>query len=505
MTAHAAQLAGHIKAFRSVRVLCVGDIMMDRYVYGHAGRISPEAPVPILTHRDERVTPGAVGNVARNVVALGGHATIVAIVGDDDGGRELAVMIAREERLEARLVTVPGRRTTVKTRYIARGQQLLRADREDTRPLDRDTERRLIEAFRPALPAADVVLLSDYAKGCLSDGVLAAIITAARSAGKPVMVDPKGLRLARYDGATLIKPNARELEAITGLECVDDRTAARAAQRALRTADIEALLVTRSEQGMTLVERRKDAVHFRDRSREVFDVSGAGDTALAVVGLAVGAGASLPAAAELANRACNIVVAKVGTAVVYESELTRALQNAEVERARAKIDPLPVVVDKAARWRAQGATIGFTNGCFDLIHAGHVALLAQAKKSCDYLIVGLNSDDSVRRLKGKDRPVNNETARAIVLASLSDVDAVVMFTEDTAVRLIETIRPDLLVKGADYSESEVVGAEYVRSYGGRVLLAALAPETSTTGTIDRINRAARRSRSRRPADRPTAG
>lgn len=239
---------------------------------------------------------------------------------------------------------------------------------------------------------------------------------------------------------------------------------------------------------MTLVERRKDPVHFRAKSREVFDVSGAGDTALAVVGLAVGAGASLPAAAELANRSCNIVVAKVGTAVVYESELMQALQNAEIERAEAKIDPLAVVVDKAARWRAQGATIGFTNGCFDLIHAGHVALLAQAKKNCDYLIVGLNSDDSVRRLKGEDRPVNNETARAIVLASLGDVDAVVMFAEDTPVRLIEAIRPDLLVKGADYAESEVVGADFVRSYGGRVLLTALAPETSTTGTIERIRK-----------------
>jgi len=488
MTELIQQLAGYIASFRSVRILCIGDIMLDRYVYGHASRISAEAPVPILTHQNERVTLGAAGNVARNVTALGGRATIVAIVGDDAGGREISGLIAAEERLDARLVTVPGRRTTIKTRFIAHGQQLLRADQEDTVPLDAATRRELVEAIRSALPGADVVLLSDYAKGCLGDSVLADAIAAAREAGKPVIVDPKSLPLARYNGATVVKPNARELESVTGMECVDDRSAAAAARRALEMADIDALLVTRSDQGMTLVARNADPVHFRDKSREVFDVSGAGDTALAVLGLAIGAGASLSAAAELANRTCNIVVSKVGTAVVYQSELARALQNADVERAEAKIESLAVVVDRAARWRAQGGVVGFTNGCFDLIHSGHVSLLAQAKKNCDHLIVGLNSDDSVRRLKGADRPINTQAARAIVLASLSAVDAVVLFAEETPIELIEAIRPDVLIKGADYSESEVVGAEFVRSYGGRLFLAALSPEVSTTRTIDRIKR-----------------
>jgi D-beta-D-heptose 7-phosphate kinase/D-beta-D-heptose 1-phosphate adenosyltransferase len=479
-------LARHLPAFRSVRVLCVGDVMLDRYVYGRVSRISAEAPVPIMTHRAERLTLGAVGNVARNVAALGGHAIIVAIVGEDEGGREIARMIAEEDSLEAALVTVPGRRTTLKTRYIAQGQQLLRADQEDTHPLDDQARERLIAAVSSAVGEADVVLLSDYAKGCLGDEVLRAVIGAAREAGKPVIADPKGTKLARYDGATLVKPNAGELESITGVGCADNQSAAYSAQRALELADIDALLVTRSEHGMTLAERGKDPVHFSEKGSEVFDVSGAGDTALAVVGLAVGAGASLPEATQLANKTCKIVVSKVGTAVVYESELAQALQSADVESAGAKIHPLAVVVDKATRWRAQGATVGFTNGCFDLIHAGHVSLLTQAKENCDRLIVGLNTDGSVRRLKGDGRPVNNETARAVVLASLGAVDAVVLFPEETPKRLIEAIRPDVLIKGADYTESEIVGADFIQSYGGRVFLADLAPESSTTSTIRRI-------------------
>jgi D-beta-D-heptose 7-phosphate kinase/D-beta-D-heptose 1-phosphate adenosyltransferase len=460
--------------------------MMDRYVYGRVGRISAEAPVPIMTHHAERMTLGAAGNVARNVAALGGHATIVAVVGEDDGGRGIAAMISAEESIDSALVTAPGRRTTIKTRYIAQGQQLLRADQEETHPLDGEARTGVIEAVSSALDRTDVVLLSDYAKGCLGDDVLRAVIDAARQTGKPVIVDPKGTKLARYNGATLVKPNARELEMITGVECADDQTAAYSARRALELADIDAVLVTRSEHGMTLVERGRDAVHFSERSSEVFDVSGAGDTALAVVGLAVGAGASLPEATQLANKTCKIVVSKVGTAVVYESELAQAFQSADVENAGAKIHPLAVVVDKATRWRARGASVGFTNGCFDLIHAGHVSLLAQAKENCDRLIVGLNSDNSVKRLKGDGRPVNNETARAVVLASLAAVDAVVLFSEDTPIRLIEAIRPDVLIKGADHTESEIVGADLIQSYGGRVFLADLAPESSTTGTISKI-------------------
>jgi D-beta-D-heptose 7-phosphate kinase/D-beta-D-heptose 1-phosphate adenosyltransferase len=480
------RLARYVSSFPSVRVLCLGDVMLDRYVYGKVSRVSAEAPVPIMSHQSECLMLGAVGNVARNVAALGGKAMIVAIVGDDESGRNVSRLISEEPNLHEALVSVRARRTTVKTRFIARGQQLLRADEEDTWPPGREVEEQVVEAFRSALGDADVVVLSDYVKGCLSDRVLSEVIGAAREAQKPIIADPKAKDPRRYNGSDLIKPNAAELESVTGIACTSDDAAEAAARSALERTDIGAVLVTRSEHGMTLVERGAEARHFKERASEVYDVSGAGDTALAVVGLAVGAGASLAEAAELANKTCNIVVSKVGTAVVHAVELIQTLQSAEFESAGAKVNPLPVAVDKVVRWRAQGARIGFTNGCFDLIHAGHVSLLDQAKENCDRLIVGINSDDSVRRLKGEGRPINSEMARAAVLASFSVVDAVVLFADDTPMRLIEAIRPDVLVKGADYAEDQVVGAEFVKSYGGRVFLAQLAPAVSTTETIDRI-------------------
>ncbi len=482
------QLASYVSGFPSVRVLCIGDIMVDRYIYGTVTRVSPEAPVPVIVHDHEQVVLGAVGNVARNVSALGGNATIVSIVGGDQGGHEVNRLIAEDDRLEGRLVTVPGRPTTVKTRYIAmrRGGQLLRADHEETGPLSKDIERRLIDAVESAMATADLVLLSDYSKGVLGDAVLAATVDAAHDAGRPVVVDPKSSSLTRYDSVDVIKPNARELEAITGIACDNDDAAAASASAVLERTRIGAVLVTRSKNGMTLVERGQQPRHLRERISEVFDVSGAGDTALAALGLAIGAGAPLADAARLANKACSIVVSKVGTAVVHSGELVQALHAADLENAEAKIDPLMVLIDKVARWRAQGAVIGFTNGCFDLIHAGHVSLLQQAKDTCDRLVVGLNSDDSIRRLKGEGRPINGEAARAVVLASLAPVDGVVLFDEDTPMRLIETLRPDVLIKGADYDEDQVVGAGFVKSYGGRVVLAELAPEHSTTDTINRI-------------------
>jgi D-beta-D-heptose 7-phosphate kinase/D-beta-D-heptose 1-phosphate adenosyltransferase len=316
--------------------------------------------------------------------------------------------------------------------------------------------------------------------------VLAETILAAREAGKIVIVDPKNEDFTRYNGASLIKPNAGELARATGIPCSSDDSAVQSALRALRQTEVDAILVTRSEHGMTLVERDGEPQHFREKHSEVYDVSGAGDTALAMLGLALAAGAERSEAAILANKACSLVVGKVGTAVVYTSELCHSLQSAELESVGAKIVPLAALIDKTVRWRTQGLKVGLTNGCFDLVHAGHVSLLGQAKATCDRLIVGLNSDDSVRRLKGEGRPINRETARAMVLASFGAVDAVVVFSEETPMRLIDALRPDVLIKGADYTEDKVVGAEFVKSYGGRVHLAELAPELSTTNTIRRI-------------------
>lgn len=480
------KLARHVSAFSGVRVLCLGDIMVDRYIYGRVSRISAEAPIPVMSQESEKVMLGAVGNVARNVVALGGQANIIAIVGDDDGGRDVARLIAAEDDLDADLVTIPGRKTTYKTRYLARGQQLLRADQEDTDPLDDYAVGQLIDSFKSALDDADIVVLSDYAKGCLGDAVLKSAIEAAKAAGKKVIADPKNNDLTRYDGVDVIKPNTLELQMATGLISEDDDSVVAAAEFALKNSKIDAILVTRSEQGMTLVQRDTAPQHFNVAGSEVYDVSGAGDTALSVLALALGSGASLNEAADLANRTCSIVVSKIGTAVVYASELFQQLQDSEFESSEAKISPEGAVTDKVARWRAQGLRVGFTNGCFDLIHAGHVSLLSQAREHCDRLIVALNTDASVKRLKGESRPINHQTARAMVIASLAAVDTVVLFDDDTPLRLIDMFRPDVLIKGADYTEDQVVGADIVKAYGGKIVLAQLAPELSTTNTIEKI-------------------
>ncbi|NWH07068.1 MAG: D-glycero-beta-D-manno-heptose-7-phosphate kinase [Alphaproteobacteria bacterium] len=467
-------------------LLCLGDAMIDRYVYGTVERMSPEAPIPVISVTREVAMLGGAGNVARNAAALGGDIRLVAVVGDDDAGHELTGLVSNEIPIEPSLVAVSGRHTTQKTRYIAGTQQLLRADHEETSPLSEDNARRVLMAFEGELAEANAVVLSDYAKGVLCEGVLRPAIAAAQAKGIPIIADPKARDFGRYDGVSLITPNAKELAIATGLPVATDEEAAAAARAVLDRTRIGAVLVTRSERGMTLVARDEAPLHLPAEAREVFDVSGAGDTVLAVLGLALGSGATLIEAARLANAAAGLVVAKLGTAVIYPEELVAGLQAAGIRGAEAKIKTLLPMMDSVARWRIKGARIGFTNGCFDLLHPGHVSLLAEARAQCDRLVVGLNSDASVQRLKGPERPVNSELARAIVLASLESVDLVVIFEEDTPMNLIETLRPDVLIKGADYTIDKVVGANFVQSYGGRVHLAQIKAGHSTTGTIARL-------------------
>jgi D-beta-D-heptose 7-phosphate kinase/D-beta-D-heptose 1-phosphate adenosyltransferase len=479
-------LAQLIERARKSRVLVIGDLMLDRFVYGSADRVSPEAPIPVLAVAREQIMLGGAGNVARNVAALGGQASLIGVVGDDEAGSDVIRLLMDAEGLEASLVTVPGRPTTLKTRYVAGSQQLLRADHETTEPVSAETEQRLIERVIAEMEGIAAVIISDYAKGVLTPGLITAVVAAAKAAGRPVVADPKGLDFTRYRGVTVLKPNARELAAATGMPVRADEEAEAAGNEAIRRAEVEALLVTRSERGMSLMRKGEPALHLAGRAREVFDVSGAGDTALAMLALALAADAQLPDAAALANLAAGIAVGKVGTALVYTEDLIAALQSHKLETAEAKILPLTAVTELAARWRARGLRVGFTNGCFDLIHPGHVSLLAQARAACDRLVVGLNADSSVKRLKGEGRPVNTELARAVVLASLVSVDAIVLFEEDTPLRLIEALRPEVLVKGADYTVAQVVGADIVQSYGGKVMLAELRPGHSTTGTIARL-------------------
>lgn len=479
-------LAQVVNGFSDKRILCVGDIMLDRYVYGTVERVSPEAPIPVLCETHETTMLGAVGNVARNVVALGGEAVVISVVGDDDSARILKRLIAEQRNIFADLLTMVDRKTTVKTRYVAKGQQLLRTDKEEVAQLDDQNRAKFLEAVASEIEHVDALVLSDYAKGSLTAELIEKIFQLAISHKKPIIADPKNLDLSIYRGATILKPNASELMVAFNLPCGNDIEADALLKQAKSKLDVNAILVTRAEQGMSMIDTKLNVSHIREHTPEVVDVSGAGDTASAALGLALAAGASIEQAMAIANKTCNVVVSKIGTACVYADELLQVLQTEEFRTAEAKVQPFGAAIDIVQRWREKGAKIGFTNGCFDLLHAGHVSLLSQARAQCDRLIVGLNTDSSIKRQKGEDRPINSEAARAVVLGSLKDVDLVVFFDDDTPIKLIEAIKPDILIKGQDYTVETVVGSEFVMSYGGKVFLAELAPELSTTRTIERI-------------------
>jgi D-beta-D-heptose 7-phosphate kinase/D-beta-D-heptose 1-phosphate adenosyltransferase len=480
------ELVAEIERLAGAKALCVGDLMLDRFVYGAVQRISPEAPIPVLSVEREIAMLGGAGNVVRNLIALGAETCFLSVVGDDAPGREVLHLVAAEPHVEPHLLVEPGRRTTIKTRYVAGTQQLLRADRETLSPIAPATAADLLRRATEALRDHKVLVLSDYDKGVLRPNGTERLIEAAEKAGTLVIVDPKGSDYRRYQGASLITPNRRELAEATGMKTDTLEAALAAAHHLLATHRIGAVLVTLSQDGMALIRPGQPDLHFPAEAREVFDVSGAGDTVVATIAAALAGGISIEHACALANVAAGIVVAKTGTAVAQSAELVTALQTRELVHGESKVFGKAQLVERVEAWRRQKLKVGFTNGCFDLLHPGHVSLLAQSRAACDRLVVGLNSDASVSRLKGPTRPVQSEMARAVVLASLSHVDAVVIFGEDTPLELIKAIRPDVLVKGADYTKENVVGAEVVESYGGTVALAKLTPGQSTTSMVAKI-------------------
>jgi D-beta-D-heptose 7-phosphate kinase/D-beta-D-heptose 1-phosphate adenosyltransferase len=469
----------------AAQVVCVGDVMLDRFVYGEVERISPEAPIPVLQIAREAVTIGGAGNVARNLSALGTETRLFGVVGDDPAGREAAEVLSFENSVALSLTADGGRPTTVKTRFIAGGQQLLRTDEEDLTALSDGLLAQLSADVAASVSGGKcgALILSDYGKGVLTDAMIAAAMDAARAASVPVVVDPKGVDFGRYRGAGVITPNRHELGAASRMPVDSDAEVAAAARHLIETCRLDAVIATRGADGMAVVSV-SDEVYLPALAREVFDVSGAGDTVVASVAAGLAAGMSVVDAAQLANVAAGLVVAKVGTAVVRLDELADGLGGAP--GLAAKIMENAALQERVAQWRARGLSVGFTNGCFDIVHPGHISLIEQASAACDRLIVALNDDVSVQRLKGEGRPVQPEGARARVIASLAGVDGVVLFAEDTPQLLIEAVRPDVLVKGADYSVDEVVGGELVASYGGRVVLADLVDGFSTTDTISRI-------------------
>lgn len=486
MSENTTDFTADLERIAGARLLCVGDAMLDRFIYGSVDRISPEAPIPVLQIQREQAMLGGAGNVARNLAALGTESCFLTVLGRDEAGRMLIGLVGEETNIEAQLLFEENRRTTVKRRYIASGQQLLRADDELVAAISPASVADLLSRAETDLATSGGLILSDYGKGVLTDAVVTRLIEMARAAGRPIIVDPKGADFGRYRGATILTPNRKELAEASRLPAGTDDEVEAAARKIIETCDVAMVLVTRSQDGMTLVQAGAAPLHLKAAAREVYDVSGAGDTVVAVLAAALAAGIPVERAAELANLAAGIVVGKAGTAVATPGEILNAQHATSLMSMDRKTLPLSSAAETVRGWRTHGLKIGFTNGCFDLLHPGHVSLLAQARKACDRLVVGLNSDASVKRLKGADRPVQSEAARAAVLGSLASVDMVVIFAEDTPIHLIETLRPDVLVKGADYTVDTVVGAEIVQSYGGRIVLATLEEGFSTTGTIGKL-------------------
>lgn len=464
--------------FNQARVLVAGDVMLDRYWHGSTSRISPEAPVPVVNIGSDDERPGGAANVALNIAALGANAALIGATGDDAHGRALQTCL-EAVGVECDFQVSTARPTITKLRVISQNQQLIRLDFEEGF-LSEDVEQ-FPARLQGQLQSAGAVILSDYGKGALQEPQQ--LISLARDAGVPVLVDPKGSDFSKYRGATLITPNLKEFEAVVG-RCETEQQLVDRGIALLRELELDALLVTRSEHGMTLLRDGVPELHLPARAREVYDVTGAGDTVISVLATSLAAGADLPQSVALANLAASLVVAKLGTATVSAPELRRAIQREQgSEKGVMTVEQLVMAIDDA---RAHGEKVVFTNGCFDIIHAGHIGYLSEAGALGDRLIVGVNTDESVSRLKGPGRPINPVDRRMAVLAGLEAVDWVVPFGEDTPRELLEQLQPDVLVKGGDYSIDEIVGADLVQARGGEVKVLSFLDEVSTTAIVDKI-------------------
>jgi len=469
-----------IPKFDAARVLVVGDVMLDRYWHGATSRISPEAPVPVVKVGNAEDSPGGAGNVALNLAALGAAATLVGLVGHDEAGEEL------ETRLRAAGVLcdfekVSDKPTITKLRIVSRHQQLIRLDFEEAFHID--SANAINAKVAALLDSTDVVIVSDYNKGALA--AVSALITLARKQGVPVLVDPKGEDFGKYRGATLLTPNLHEFEQVMGA-CESEEDLVAKGRLLIKELELEALLVTRGEHGMSLIRADEAELHIPARARDVFDVTGAGDTVISVLGAALAAGSGLPEAVALSNIAAGLAVTRVGTVAVSGPELRREVQSdGESDRGVMTREQLALVVADA---RAHGEKVAFTNGCFDIIHAGHVGYLQDARKCGDRLIVAINDDESVRRLKGEGRPINPIERRMAVVSGLESVDWVVSFSEDTPENLLSEVKPDCLVKGGDYGIEGVVGAEIVQQYGGEVRVLSFLDNCSTSAIVEKIKK-----------------
>ncbi|HZZ40023.1 MAG TPA: bifunctional D-glycero-beta-D-manno-heptose-7-phosphate kinase/D-glycero-beta-D-manno-heptose 1-phosphate adenylyltransferase HldE [Acidobacteriaceae bacterium] len=473
--------------WHATRVVVVGDVMVDRYIWGDVERVSPEAPVPVVraAHRSER--PGGAANVAMNISGLGAQADLFGFCGDDEGRTALEKYLP-EAGVAAHLTVTADHPTTTKLRILSGKQQMLRLDMERTDGYSAAAYRELAGKVEAAMDGANAVVLSDYAKGALSEELCQQVIRAARARGIPVLVDPKQRDFGRYRGATLICPNLAELATAVGGSPRELEALLTAGQALVSRLDLRYLAPTMSEKGIAILCADSRSIH-PAVARQVFDVSGAGDTVIAMLALAMASGLPIEMGARLANVAAGIVVSKVGTVPVSRDELLTTLMPEIELQAEEKVLTLDSLRVRVGAWRSSGQTTVFTNGCFDLLHIGHITLLEEARREGDRLVVAINSDASVRTLKGPARPIVGELDRARILAALAAVDAVVIFDEPTPLRLVEALQPEVIVKGGDYREETIVGAREVRSWGGRVKIVPIVEGFSTTGLIARATNA----------------
>ncbi|MEQ9619655.1 MAG: D-glycero-beta-D-manno-heptose-7-phosphate kinase [Deltaproteobacteria bacterium] len=476
-----------LNRFKNQKILVVGDIMLDRYVLGGVERISPEGPVPVLKVREEIETPGGAGNVALNLRTLGASVELVGTVGKDREGKELIEALAHNGIRTGGIVRDKTKPTTSKTRLIAGNQQIARIDKETNTSVSMSVEKTLIDAIKSSVnnfkPKA--IIISDYAKGVVTENVASKTMKLAKEAGIFITVDPKGDNFTKYSGASAITPNEKEAGAASGVKIVDEESLKEAANTLIRITEADFVLVTRGKEGISYFSKKGDAGTIPSQAVEVFDVTGAGDTVVSVFTLSFISSYLLEESAGIANAAAGIVVSRIGAASISVSDLTAHFLK-EAEKERSKIYKRKELSGVLSGLRAKGKKVIFTNGCFDLFHTGHLKLLREARKLGDSLVVAINSDDSVKRLKGEGRPYISETDRANLLTAIDCVDFLAVFEEDTPLEIIKELKPDVIVKGGDYSPEEVVGKEFIENRGGEVKIIPLIDGISTSSLAERI-------------------
>ena len=468
------------------KILCVGDIILDSYSHGDVRRISPEAPIPVLKIDNNKYEVlGGCGNVAKNICAAGSHCHIISICGDDEESSVLRKLLISSKNLSFNLVVDKNRCTTKKIRFVSGNQQILRVDREMSKAIDRKLEQKLVQIFKKKIDDFGVLVISDYNKGMLTDKFLRIIIDIAKKKNKIIIVDPKRNDFSSYKGATFITPNFKELLETSSHSNLkskfeESKLVVKLSKNLIKKFDFKSVITTRSAEGISIVSSNNQIFHLPSKAKEVFDVSGAGDTVLAYIASGIASGKTLGNSAEIANDAAGVAVGKFGTTVVNRNDLLEFSKREKLSTLNEIISELSKKSDKK---------IGFTNGCFDIIHQGHIYYLKEARKKCDFLIVGLNSDKSIKKLKGKDRPILSEKERCEVLENFNFIDRIVIFNEETPVKLIRKIKPSFIFKGDDYKIEEVVGYDIIKSWGGKVVLIKCIKGKSTSNIIRKIKNA----------------